>query len=75
VFIPSLATDNPHLSPDYIAQLERSDEITRQRLLYGNFDYDDTNSKLFRTDEVMDMFTSIVDRTGTNYLSVDVARQ
>ena len=75
VFIPSLATDNPHLSPDYIAQLERSDEITRQRLLYGNFDYDDTNSKLFRTDEVMDMFTTLVDRTWTNYLSVDVARQ
>ena len=75
VFIPSLATDNPHLTADYIAQLERSDEITRQRLLYGNFDYDDTESKLFRTDEVMDMFTNIVDKTWTNYLSVDVARQ
>ena len=75
VFIPSLATDNTHLSPDYIEQLKRSDEITRQRLLYGNFDYDDTESKLFRTDEVLDMFTTLVDRTGTNYISVDVARQ
>ena len=75
VFIPSLATDNPHLSEDYIEQLKRWDEITRQRLLYGNFDYDDTESKLFRTDEVMDMFTTLVDRNWTTYISVDVARQ
>ena len=74
-FIPSVATDNPYLPEDYIEQLKKSDEITRQRLLYGNFDYDDTESKLFRTDEVMDMFTSLVDRTWTTYLSVDVARQ
>lgn len=74
-FIPSVATDNPYLPEDYIEQLKKSDEITRQRLLYGNFDYDDTESKLFRTDEIMDMFTTLVDRTWTNYLSCDVARQ
>ena len=75
VFIQALATDNPHITEDYLNQLRNSDEITRQRLLYGNFDYDDTESKLFRSDEIMDMFTTIVDRTGTNYISVDVARQ
>lgn len=74
-FVPAVATDNPHLPQDYIEQLKKADEITRQRLLYGNFDYDDTESKLFRTDEIMDMFTTIVDRTGTTYISVDVARQ
>ena len=62
-FVPSVATDNPYLPEDYIEQLKKSDEITRQRLLYGNFDYDDTESKLFRTDEIMDMFTTLVDRT------------
>lgn len=74
-FIPSLATDNPFLPEDYIEQLKKSDEITRQRLLYGNFDYDDTESKLFRTDEIMDMFTTIVDKPWDNYISCDVARQ
>jgi hypothetical protein len=42
MFIPALATDNPHLDENYITQLQRADEITRQRLLFGNFDYDDT---------------------------------
>lgn len=41
-FIPSLVTDNPHIEPEYIAQLKTADKITRERLLYGNFDYDDT---------------------------------
>lgn len=33
-FIPALATDNPHVSKSYISQLEKADEITKQRLLY-----------------------------------------
>lgn len=74
-FIPSVATDNPYLPEDYIEQLKKSDEITRQRLLYGNFDYDDTEWKLFRTDEIMDMFTNNVDDWWAVFISCDVARQ
>jgi hypothetical protein len=40
IFIPSLATDNDYIDPEYITQLRNStDEITKQRLLYGNFDW------------------------------------
>lgn len=74
VFIPALATDNPHIDPNYIDQLNKSDEITRQRLLHGNFEYDDTKGKLFRYDEILDLFTSNIEQNETSFLSVDVAR-
>jgi hypothetical protein len=47
MFIPALATDNKKLPKTYIEQLMRSDEVTKQRLLYGNFEYDDTPGRLF----------------------------
>ena len=74
VFIPALATDNPNLDSKYIEQLQKADEITRQRLLYGNFDYDDMAGKLFRRDEVEDLFKANIDEGKTMYLSCDVAR-
>lgn len=74
VFLPAKATDNPHLSEDYIEQLKNSDEITKQRLLYWNFEYDDTEWKVFRTDEVLDLFTNIIEARNDTYISVDVAR-
>lgn len=74
VFIPALATDNPNLDKNYILQLEKADEITRQRLLLGNFDYDDMSGKLFRRDEVEDMFKANIDEGKVMYMSCDVAR-
>ena len=74
VFIPALATDNPHIDQNYIDQLNKADEITRQRLLYGNFEYDDTAGKLFRYDEILDLFTSYITPSETTFISVDVAR-
>jgi len=73
-FIPALATDNPHIDPNYIEQLKMSDEITKQRLLYWNFDYDDTQGKLFRYDEINDLFTNTIDKSFAKYLSCDIAR-
>ena len=73
-FIRATAWDNPYLPEAYIEQLERSDEITKQRLLYGNFDYDDTPGKLFRWDEIADLFTANVEPSNTVYITCDVAR-
>lgn len=73
-FIPALATDNPYLDENYIAQLEKADEITKQRLLYWNFEYDDTPWKLFRWDEITDLFTSNIKKDETVYITCDVAR-
>ncbi len=37
-YIPSLATENPHLTSDYIFELERKPEALRKALLYGHWD-------------------------------------
>lgn len=87
-FIPALVTDNPKVDPNYIKQLQQvADNITRQRLLLGNFDYDNTAGKLFRYDEIVDLFRNNLNQsdykdevTGRVYssipffLSCDVAR-
>ena len=73
-FIRATAWDNPYLPEEYIQQLERSDEITKQRLLYWNFDYDDTPWKLFRWDEITDLFTTNIPKEDTTYITCDVAR-
>ena len=73
-FIPALAVDNPHIEQVYIEQLKKADEITKQRLLYGNFDYDDESWSLFRHDEILDLFSSTVIKSDVRYMSVDVAR-
>ena len=73
-FVRATVWDNPYIPDSYIEQLERSDEITKQRLLYGNFDYDDTPWKLFRWDEISDLFSSNIEESNTTYISCDVAR-
>ena len=74
-FIPALATDNKYIDPEYIVQLENSDEITRQRLLFWNFDWSTDEGKLFRFDEIMDLFRTNIDKkSDIMYLTCDVAR-
>jgi phage terminase large subunit len=76
VFIPALATDNPHISEDYINQLRNADKVTRERLLNGNFEYDDDPTRLFSYDAIQDMFlkNQPKEESATKYLTVDVAR-
>ncbi len=76
VFIPALATDNPYLDESYIEQLKNADKVTRERLLYGNFEYDDDPAKLFEYDKICDIFSNDwVDKPRRqNFLTCDVAR-
>lgn len=71
-FIPALATDNPYLPASYIEALKRSWEVTKQRLLYGNFEYDDRPNKLFELDTIIDLFSNPI-VTGERYIIGDVA--
>ena len=47
-FIRSLPTDNPFLSQNYIENLRSMPEAERRRLLNGDWDFDDDDSKLFK---------------------------
>lgn len=74
-FIPALVTDNPRIDPNYIIQLENSNEITRQRLLLGNFDWSTDDGKLFKFDEISDLFKTNIDKkSDIMYISCDIAR-
>lgn len=73
-FIQALAKDNPHLSPHYIEQLKKLDENSQQRLLYGNWEYDDDPTSLMDFDALTDLFTNGGVKEGERYITADVAR-
>lgn len=75
MFLPAVATDNSYLDPNYIKQLDNSDEVTRQRLLYGNFDYDDDERALCTFDAIQDTFYNDFVEEGDKYISSDLAMQ
>ena len=75
-FIHALPTDNP--SPEvksYVRDiLLTGEESTIQRLIYGNFEYDDNPYTLYAYDKICDMFTnSFIQGTGKRYMSCDIA--
>jgi len=74
IFIPALATDNKKLPKTYIEQLKKADEVTQQRLLYWNFDYDDTPWRLFDYKAILGMWDTIA-INWDKYISCDVARK
>ena len=73
VFIPALVWDNPLVSQDYIDNLKKSDKTTVERLLYGNFDYDDSDTRLIDDDTLYSLWWDH-GTPGNKYLSCDIAR-
>lgn len=73
-FIPALPGDNPHLPAAYIENLRRSDKVTRERLLFGNFDYDNDPAKIINYDAILDLPTNTILPQPGRYLINDIAR-
>lgn len=74
-FIQALVTDNPYIDPEYVEALKRREKATRERLLFGNWEYDDDPSKLFEFDKLQDMFTNRHARDPDHkYITSDPAR-
>ena len=74
-FIQALVTDNPYISPHYIESLKGLDKNSRERLLNGNWEYDDDPAALMSYDKILDCFTNNFDSLrGDRYITVDVAR-
>ena len=72
-FIQSLVDDNEYISRYYKTQLETLDELSKQRLLYGNWEYDATNDSLIEYDAILNIFSQ-KGIEGQKYISCDVAR-
>lgn len=73
-FIPALFSDNEYLPKEYVENLKNiKDKSTRERLLFGNFDYDDDPSALIDY-ELISAIWSNVKTTGEMYIVADIAR-
>ena len=73
IFIPSLLEDNPHISKHYKDNLENIDEVSKQRLLFGNWEYDDDPSKMINYENILALWSNNAER-GQKYITCDVAR-
>lgn len=73
-FIQALVTDNPDVSRHYKENLQGLDEVSKQRLLYGNWEFDDDKATLIQYDKILDCFSNDFVSGGTKYLTCDVAR-
>ena len=72
-FIQSLVDDNKYISKYYKTQLLTLDELSKQRLLFGNWEYDATKDSLIDYDAILNMFSQ-KGVSGDKYISCDVAR-
>ena len=74
-FIQSLYMDNEYTAEDYGKQLSlMKDKANKERLMYGNWEYDSDLNTLMEYDNITDLFTNVAD-TGPKYLVCDVAGQ
>lgn len=75
-FIQALPTDNPYLSQSYLDTLLGLDANSKQRLYYGNWEYDDDPSTLIDLDSITDYWNpNHVKAEGNKYITIDVARK
>jgi len=73
-FIQALVQDNPFISKHYIENLKKLDKNSRERLYYGNWEYDDDPAKLYGIDEIHDLFTNTAEESDEMFISADIAR-
>jgi len=73
-FISSLIDDNPFISKHYKENLLTLDKTSKERLLFGNWEYLDDPAQLIDYEKILDAFTSTYVPSGSRYISCDVAR-
>lgn len=75
-YLACLVQENPFIDPDYIEGLKTTqDKVKRERLLKGNWEYDDNPNALCSHDAITAIFGNILGKkTGINYLTADIAR-
>lgn len=75
-FIQALPTDNEHLPKSYLQSLLELDKNSKQRLYYGNWEYDDDPATLIDYDAIFDYFNPThITKQGEKYITIDVARK
>ena len=74
-FIQSLYNDNPYTQEEYGKQLAGiKDKSTKDRLMFGNWEYEDDPDSLIDYENINNVFTNIGAKKGTKYIISDIAR-
>jgi phage terminase large subunit len=73
-FVQALPTDNPHLPESYLKSLLGLDETSKQRLYYGNWEFDDDPAKLINYESILDLWRNEYVPEGQKYITADIAR-
>lgn len=74
-FIRALPKDNPHPSTEEYIQgiIDDGDKVLIERLINGNFDFDDDPTLLVSTEAVNDLWDNHMVKTGESRIVVDVS--
>ena len=72
-FIQSLVDDNEYVSIHYKGQLEKLDRLSKERLLFGNWEYDASEDNLIEYNSILNLFSQ-KGIEGQKYITCDVAR-
>lgn len=77
-FLQALPSDNPHLPKAYLDKLGKLPDVDKRRLLYGDWDYDETKDRLYDYDDLIRCFRDMSEQEekagGEMYITCDVAR-
>ena len=74
-FVQALAKDNRFIDKTYIHSLELlDDKNTKERLLFGNWEYDADPTRLMEIDAINDLFSNVVPLSEEKYITADIAR-
>lgn len=75
-YMPCLVQENPFIDSGYIDKLkEIGDKVKKERLLFGNWDYEDNPNALCQYDDICAIFDNkIAIEDGVYYLTADIAR-
>ena len=79
VYMPCLVQENPFIEKSYIDKLRSiTDKVKRERLLKGNWEYDDNPNMLCSYDNILAMFDNPISRYAgeeqPRFITCDVAR-
>ena len=75
-FIQSLVSDNHFVSKHYGESLATLDKKSQERLLFGNWEFDEDPSTLISFDAINDYFKPThLSNTGDMYMTIDIARK
>jgi hypothetical protein len=75
-YLPCLVQNNPFIEKDYIAALESTtDKTKKERLLKGNWEYDDNPNALCDYDTIRNIFKNdLSNRENGCFITADIAR-